>query len=1017
MKTKILLRFFLAAFSLIGFAFTSLAQLNISGTVLDENDTPMPGVSVLVLGANQGTSTDIDGKYTLQVSPLQSDTGFLRFSFIGYKTQKVLIQGKSVIDVKLIPNAELIQEAVVAAIGIKKEKRKLGYAVTEVDGEELNRSGEGNVMNALNAKVAGVQVTSSSGSPGASTTVRIRGNTSISGNNAPLYVVDGVPISDDYQGSNFTDQANRAIDINPDDIESIAVLKGGAATALYGIRAGNGAVIITTKSGQGKGSRVTLKTGFTVDQVNKLPSKQTRFGQGEGGEFIPGTRFSWGPEIQGEVFIPEDDFFINGTTFTQYASIEGGTKDKNILLSVGNMSQSGIIPNSTYRRTNFKVNGSTTWKKSLSAKGGINLIFSKAQRPQRGSNLSGVMLGLMRAPVDYDLANGFDNPADEPLAYSLPDGSQRTYHDVYDNPYWSVNKNQNNESVNRAIAYLELKYSLNESWSVLNRLSVDYYQNSLVSYWDSGSAEYRDLGGRINVLNGFQRDLNNDLILMFNHNYGEDWDVDLTFGHNVFDYYTEELSTDGVGFIIPNYYDLSNIDAINIISDDYLERQRGVGVYTDATVGWKRMLYVGFTGRNDWLSNLPANNNSFFYPAVNLSWIFTELPGKTWPKWFDYGKIRTSFADVGNGAPSPYLTSNFFQAGAPVQGQITFEPNQVIGNPDLRPERTQSFEIGTDLRFFQNRLTFDLAYYRNETTDPIVVSFIPASSGYSTAVLNGTGPIINQGWEALLSYQISQEGPRAITWNTSLQFTRARNLVEGIVEGLDEVPLASFGLASTQSAVVSGQPYGVLLGTAWERDEMGNILVNDEGYPIVSGERQVVGDPNPHFTAGLRNTFSLKNWTLSFLFDIRVGGDMYNGTANVMRFHGTHVDTESREEFVVWEGVNINTGEANTVEINLDQSFYSRYGLVGVSEAGVEEVNWLRLRDLSLSYTLPKSLAQKLKVSAASIAFTSRNLWLLTNYTGIDPETSLSGAGNGMGRDYFNSPNTKSFGVQLQLTL
>lgn len=994
---------------------SSIAQQTVSGKVTDaDTGEALLGVTVVLKGENKGAFTDINGEYRLTISEEDFASGTLVFSFIGYGKVEKAVNSTATIDVTMAPEQLMLEEAVVTAIGIRKDKRKIGYAVTEVGEEELERSGEMNLMNALNAKVAGVQVTSSSGTPGASTSVRIRGNKSISGSNAPLYVIDGVPVDDSYRGSNFTDQANRAIDINPDDIESITVLKGGPASALYGVRAGNGAVIITTKSGSGE-TRVNFKSSVIFDQVNKLPETQLLYGQGENGEFVEGSRFTWGPRIAGEAYDHGERFFQTGVTTNNYLSFEGGNKTTNFLVSLGNTSQQGIVPLTSFRRTNVRLTGRTSWKDRLHVQSNINFINSGADRGQRGSNLSGVMLGLMRAPSDYDLANGFDDPVDEPLAYSNPDGSQRTYHAVYDNPYWSVNKNRSREDVNRVIASFEARLELTEYLSVVNRISTDYYNQQSKSYWDARSAEYRDLGGRIFNATTVQQNLNNDLFFLYNQRFGEDWELSATLGHNYFNYETTDTELDGVGFIIPDFYDISNVDIINVIADDYLTRERGVGAYLDANIGFKDYLFLGVTGRNDWLSNLPANNNSFFYPSMNLGLIFTEAAQMD-SEILSYGKLRASFANVGNGAPSPYLTSNFFNAAAPVQGQLSFEPNGEIGNPDLRPETTSTIEVGTDLRFYQNRFGLDVTWYRSETTDPIIISFIPSSSGYTTAVLNGTGPIRNTGVEILLNATILEaETDRQLGWESSLNFNRLRNEVVSIIDGLDELPLPSFGLASTQSTVVSGQPYGVLMGTAWARDAEGNILVNDEGYPIVDSERQIVGDPNPDFTMGWRNTLTWRQWAMSFLIDVRVGGDLFNGTANVMRFHGTHIDTENREESIVWEGVNVNTGEANTVEIPLDQSFYTRYGLVGVSEEGVESVNWLRLRDLSITWNMPREMADRLKIKGASIGLITRNLLLFTNYSGIDPETSLSGAANSFGRDYFNSPNTRSVGLQLNL--
>lgn len=1012
MKLKLLV-LVLALFAGIG----AIAQTTVSGRVTDAaTGDPLPLVTVLIKGQQRGSTTDLDGNYRIEVSNEQFASGTLVFSFIGYQKSEVAIGQRATIDVALSVEQLLLDEAVVTAIGIKKDKKKIGYAVTEVDDEELARSGEVSLMNALNAKVAGVSVTSSAGSPGASSTVRIRGNKSISGSNAPLYVIDGIPIDDSYRGSNFTDQANRAIDINPDDIESITVLKGGPASALYGVRAGNGAVIITTKKGSGK-SRITLKSSFFLDQVNKLPATQLRYGQGEMGSFVEGTRFSWGPEITGDAFEHAPTFFQTGSTLNNYFALEGGSGVSSFMVAIGNTRQQGIIPNTGYNRTNLRLSGSSSWRDKLFVQSNINFISSGADRGQRGSNLSGVMLGLLRAPADFDLTNGSDDPVDDSGAWANADGSQRTYHAVYDNPYWSVNKNQSREDLERVIASFESRLNLGEHLDLVNRVSVDFYDQRTKSFWDSRSAEYRDLGGRIFNANTVQRNLNNDLFLLYNQRFGEKWEVTGTFGHNYFSYNTVDTELDGVGFIIPDFYDISNVDIINVIADDYLTRERGVGAYADLNIGYNDYLFVGITGRNDWLSNLPGNNNSFFYPSVNLGFVFSDAFDLQ-KGIFDYGKLRASYANVGNGAPGVYLTSNFFSPETPVQGQLAFRPNSTIGNPDLRPETTTTIEVGSDLRFFGNRLGIDLTWYRTETVDPIIVSFIPASSGYSTAVLNGDGPIRNTGIELMINGTVLEsQNFNALGWETGFNFTRYRSLVVSIADDLDELPLASAGLASTQSSVVAGEPYGVLIGTAWARDDQGNVLISDEGYPLVDPERQVVGDPNPNFTFGWRNTFTWRGFALSMLADVRIGGDMFNGTANVMRFHGTHIDTENRDETAVIEGVNVNTGEANTVEIPLDQNYYTRYGLVGVSEAGIESVNWLRLRDLSLMWTMNPEMTKRLKVNNASIGIVTRNLFLLTNYTGIDPETSLSGASNSFGRDYFNTPNTRSIGIQLTLTL
>jgi outer membrane receptor protein involved in Fe transport len=384
----------------------------------------------------------------------------------------------------------------------------------------------------------------------------------------------------------------------------------------------------------------------------------------------------------------------------------------------------------------------------------------------------------------------------------------------------------------------------------------------------------------------------------------------------------------------------------------------------------------------------------------------------------EYAKLRSSYAVTGNGAFANYLTSNFFVSGGSTQGQLSFFPNSLIGSADLRPEFSNAFEIGTDIRSRNNRVRLDLTYYNVSSTDQIVEIPIANSTGYSTFITN-IGEIVNRGWEALLEVEVIERKlskPNRISWTSGINFTRNRSEVVSLTDELDNIALPSVGLASTQSRVIEGYQYGVLYGSRWRRNEAGQILVDENGFPLVAAENGVIGDPNPDFTAGWRNTLRYRNWSLSFLLDIRVGGDMYNGTKAVMRRLGTHVDTDSREETFVFEGVFEDSGLPNDVPISRDEAFYSRYGLTGVSEDNVEEVNWLRMRDLNVTYAFSPEICKKLKISRASLTLTARNLFLITNYTGIDPETSLGGASNAFGRDYFNNPNTKSYGINLNVT-
>ncbi len=1013
------------------------SQNKVIGTVLDaEMLEPMPGVSVIVVGTTKGVVTNLEGTYEIDLSDEEFAEARLLFSFVGYRRITQQVRKRGAIDVQLDPDNKLLDEVVITAIGIEKDKRKVGFSVTDVGGDELRESREVNVVNSLNAKVAGVQITSSSGTPGASSAIRIRGNTSINGSNDPLFVIDGIPIDNSYRGSNFTDQANRAIDINPDDIESMTVLKGGAAAALYGVRAANGAVIINTKQGKDGKTEVTFNTTTTFDQVNRLPEKQLRWGQGSNGRYVAGSNTTWGPRLDtmgvnatgglvtlndptaigpAQAFDNIGDFFQTGITLNNNLNIRGGNDKSGFFLSMSDLRQSGIVPLSNFNRSSIRLSANKELRHNLQVKASANFIRSTADRAQRGSNLSGVMLGLMRSPPSYDLSNGVDDPVNDPTAWQNPDGSQRTYHNGYDNPYWSINKNRNEEVLNRLVGFVEFNWRPFDWLTVTERAGVDTYGESRISFWDRRSAEFGADGGAIFNQNVTQYNITNDLLVTAEHSFSDDFNMTVILGHAYQTFNRNTLFSDGFGFVIDDFYDLSNVNPVNVETDDFIDQSRLVGLFGDLSFDYKRTYYLTLTGRQDWISNLPPANNSFFYPSVSMGIVFTELVDLG-P--IEFGKLRGSYAITGNGAFANYLTTNYFVSSGSTQGLLSYAPNSLIGSGTLSPEFNHSWEFGVDLRSRNNRLRTDLTYYDNTSTDQIVEVPIANSTGFSTFITN-IGEIKNWGFEGLIEYDIkpfSTRNPDRLSWTTGLNMTIARSEVISLTDELDNIALPSVGVASTQSRVVVGEQYGVIFGTRWARNEAGQVLVDDNGYPIADSQNGVVGDPNPRFLAGWRNRFRYQNWTLSMLFDIRLGGDMWNGTRGVMRRLGTAAETDTRDETIVWEGVSENSGEANSIPIRLDENFYSRYGLTGVSEDNIETVNWFRVRDISLGYNFSPAFCQRIGITAASLALTARNLFLITNYTGIDPETSLGGASNAFGRDYFNNPNTKSYGFNLSVT-
>jgi len=1030
----------------------------------------LPGVAVLVQGTTVGTTTDTDGAYSINV-PEGANT--LEFRFIGYTTVTRPIGNAATINVAMRPDTRQLEEVVVTAIGIERERKALGYSTQQVGAAEIARTTNPNVVNALNGKVAGVNVISSSGAPGAGARINIRGSTSIIGTNQPLFVIDGVPIdnSSSFSGNPDAETAgagqannnllggvaisNRAVDINPDDIESINVLKGGAATALYGIRAGNGAIIITTKKGQQGKAVVSYSTSFTLDRVNKLPELQDRFAQGTGGVFtgtIPDfeSALSWGPlldtmRFNGQPYrydpngflVSQNDptateqraiaydnlenFFQTGQTWNNTLSLSGGTDKADYYVSLAHSTQSGVVPKSGFDRTSIRITGQTQLNEKLSTFGSANYIRSGGQRIQQGSNISGVMLGLLRTPRSFDLTNGIeDDPAGNPASYVFENGTQRTYREGagYDNPFWTVNRNPFEDDVNRLIGYVGGDYKFTNWLSSTLRIGTDFYTDRRTGGLDIFSRASPP--GQVFEEQLFKRDFNTDLFFTFNRDLAENFSVRLTLGHNYFLSRFQRLYTQGNTLATPTFFDLSNT-ASTISREDQVNIER-VAAYADASVSFREMVFLNLTGRNEWSSTLPEDNNSFFYPAVSLGFVFTEALGMSENRSLPFGKLRASYAVVGNDAPAYVLTTPFIRPAwldgwtsgisFPFRGVPGYVISTQLGNPDIKAEKNKSFETGVELRFLENRLGLDVTYYRNVSEDQIIPVSYSAASGFLTRILNA-GEIENKGIEVVLNGTPVQAGE--FSWEALVNFTRNRSEVVALEEGVESIILNGFTRPTSRAVV--GQPYGVLYGGRWARDAQGRIIIGNDGFPMVASEEGVIGDPNPDWTAGITNTFTFKGLSLSALFDIREGGDIWNGTEGVMTFFGTSKRTENRGETHVFEGVR-EDGTPNTQEVVLDEAWYTANGggFGEVDEEYVEDASWVRLRELTLGYNLPKTWLTGMWVSEAYIALTARNLWLNTDYTGIDPETNLTGASNGFGIEYFGMPNTRSYGVSLRVT-
>ncbi len=1048
----------------------------ITGTVTDGDGMPLPGVNIALFNAQSagvqtpvsGTQTDFDGNYTITASSGQ----VLEFSFVGYETQQRVVGTSDTVNVTLTEDAAQLEEVVVTAIGISRDERSLGYNVQTVDSEEISRKPNADIVNSLAGETSGVEIVSTSGSAGAATFMTIRGSASITGNNQPLFVINGMPIASGggASGVGGIQRSSRSIDINPDDIESMSVLKGGAATALYGVRAANGAIIITTKSGKNLTQRrMEFHSSVGFDEITQTQDRQNLFAQGLNGNWISGNAASFGPRISDLEYDGDEDyrwdpfgrlvptgdgngtparaydpyeFFQTGITSNNRFSISNGSEMGNYFFSISNYDQEGVIPNNTFDRITMRLNASTKISDAINFGAEVAYTSSRANQIQKGSNVSGIMLGLVRT------ATTFDNSA----GYEFPDGTQRNYQNGlgYDNPYWTANNIAFQDDIDRVTANINPTFQIADWFNITYNGGIDWYSNR---YTDQFKIRSRgNPTGYYAESQSYNTIFNSDLLFNFNYDVTEDFTTELTLGNNLYSTFSKQLFSDATGLEIPDFYQLSN--SSNNTTSSFESSFRTAAVFADLRLSFREMLFLGVTGRNDWSTTMPIQNQSAFYPSASLSFVFTQLEGLR-NDFLTYGKLRASAARTANIA-GPYNTASPFVAAGtgdgwttgvnfPYQGQTGFALSTGLGNPDLTHENQETWEVGADLRFFNNRLGLDLTYFENINTDLLMSVPIAASSGYTSVFLNAAS-METTGYE--VSLRATPLKTEDFEWNLVANWTKLDNIVTGLAEGVDNVFLGGFTVPQVRAVV--GEQYRSIFGNDWYRDENGNVLINDDptdsfrdGYPMPDNREMVpIGNFNPDWTANFTNTLSYKNASLSFLIDVKSGGVMYNGTAFAMNYFGTTERTSRREvtytpegtidfdntpaeNIVVFNGVYgrvgpdgepVSSGVTNVTPVVQDQAWFRGYGSNfggGPSVAAMEPADWVRLRNITVSYDFEEIVPN---VDNVQLYFTGRNLWLSTPYTGIDPETNLGGATNAQGMDYFNNPGTKTYLMGVRVT-
>ncbi|REE01162.1 SusC/RagA family TonB-linked outer membrane protein [Marinoscillum furvescens] len=1010
-------------------AWQVLAQsVTIKGQVTDgEANDALPGVTVLIKGTSNGTVTDLEGNYSLTVEDPKSKT--LVFSFIGYDAKEVPIGNATNVDVTLEMNLTELQEVVVTGLNGSQNKRALNYAVQDIKAKDVTATQQQNVVNSLQGKIAGVQVTSSSGSPGSSSSIVIRGGTSIGENrsNEPLFIIDGVIVDN----STFQGSGNRLMDINPEDIASISVLKGPTAAALYGIGAGNGAIIITTKTGEEGKIQVNVGSTVAFDQVFKTHGVQSTYGRGLNGVADDEYSLSWGPAFTSsdDVYDNMGEFFQTGVQQKYDLSINGGNKSSTFYLSASNNNQTGIVPGESYNRFNLMLKGTMKVHEKLEVTTSVNNIFSKNTRGGSGSMYQVFNWPRDNNMADYIKPNGEKNwliPSLDPI-YNNPE-----------NPYWRVNNNLPTYDINRTIGQVFFDWDVLESLKVNYRIGMDrsnqYYKRVTVPESSGSETNYN---GRIYESEKDVKRMTSTLTAIYEKTFVRDWDVFLLAGHNVDMTSARSTSFSGVDFLLPNLHSINNVSAPYLIPVQNTTQRRIVGVFGEARLSYKGIASIGVTGRNDWASTLPRHSRSFFYPSLSAGFTFTELLTGSHTKVLSFGKLRASWAASGQDANPESLGVVLEQYPGHGGG---YKHDYYAGNPFLKPERIESTEFGMNLSFFTGRLNLDVAKYTIQSKDMIIQNRISTASGWVIQTFN-TGSMTNKGWEVVLDAKVLKKGD--LTWNTSLNFSSNNSKLSDLPAYISRLPVTSgqilnearpIALLDQPLYAIEGVPYlrnengdvvideyGFPRWGTYSKDEEGNYIVDEEGYRKVSQEKVFLGDREPDWLMGITNTINYKNFNLSFLFDIRKGGDVINATSSAMMSRGTHqMLDEWRNKAYTFNGV-VETPEGfvqNEEQVILDYNYF-RFDYRSVGENFVEDGSWVKLRYIALGYDF-NDMAERLGMQRLNFTVTGRNLFMLSKYSGGDPEndyngSSIGGAGT-VGLDYFNVPTTQGITFSLKAT-
>ncbi len=1019
-------------------ACTASAQnQTVKGTILGSDGLPAVGATVKVLGTTTGAITDVDGNFTLSCAP----NAKIEVSYVGAKTQVVSVGNKATINVTLKDDALTMDEVVVTALGIKRQARSLGYSTTKVDGSDFELARDPNIGNALSGKIAGVSVAGNATGPTGSSRVIIRGNSSMTGNNMPLYVVDGVPFDNTNQGSagmwGGMDMGDGLANINADDIESIQVLKGAAASALYGYRAGNGAILITTKSGRkNQPTQIEVNQNLTINSIYDYRDWQKTFGIGLDG-VKPSTAESakqaesnsWGAALDGSDavnFLGDtykysyidnwDHFYRTGVTSNTSVAFSGSSEKVVYRFGASYNHEKSILPNAGNRQVGINMNTTYDILKNLHLNVTANYVNDRANGRSNLSDGNGnTNASLMYRGNSFDVRwlKGEGNWGTAADGSELLGGTNV----YFNNPYWLQYRKTNNMSRDRLTGGVNLRWDITKWLYAQVGVTRDAYNLQFKQVQPIGAAA--DPKGWMSEYEKNYYENNFNFLVGANKTFG-DWDLGATFGGNkqrddVKTYYPTD---GGRPFIVDGLWSVNNLSPTDLRGKKIHERWQINSLYFTANVGWRNQVFLNVTGRNDWFSTLSENNNSVFYPSVNLSWVFTDTFRESMPQWFDFGKVRAGWGASSNGT-SAYQNLLLYQVrNYTVNGQntVTQNNNDIYPNANLKPVHINEFEVGLNLSFFQNRLSLDAAWYQKRTTDDIVQVSTSSASGYSAKMAN-VGKITNNGVELMIdAYPLKSP---EFEWNTTFNVAYNDNNVKDLGEGVDRLSIN--GAQSRNGNVfvynIVGHPYGMIVGNKYKRDANGNIVMQN-GLPL-AGDQTTLGNGVYRWTGGWHNSFTYKGITLAFLIDFKFGAKIFSGTNYQLTYYGMHKNTLFGRDAAnptgtyVFPGVNTD-GSANTTAVKA-QDYYQAICNNNIVEDFVYSADFIKLRELSLGYDFKRLLPSLTWLKGLNVSFVARNLWTIMKHTpNIDPESAINNS-NGQGLELNGYPATRNIGFNVNL--